>query len=200
MLSQTHILIIITCAISIPAFSNQKMLNDLIMYPPAIKRGQFYRLLTSGFIHADFTHLIFNMLTLYFFGRAMESFFTLYVGKWSFILFYISAIIFSDIPSYIKNINNTSYASLGASGGVSAVVFSYILFAPWTWFQFPPVPAIVYGIGYLVYSMYMSKKGGSHINHDAHFWGALFGVIFILIVKPIAGQIFIEQLMHPHGP
>lgn len=200
MLSQTIIIIIITTLISILSFSNRKLYSDLIMYPPAINRGQYYRLLTSGFIHADWNHLIFNMLTLYFFGKPVESAMDSIIGRFGFLALYLGGIIISDLPSYFKNRNNSHYASLGASGGVSSVVFAFILFAPWAWFAFPPVPAIVYGIGYLVYCIYMSKKGGDRINHDAHFWGALYGIVFTIINEPRITSYFLDQLMHPQGP
>ena len=200
MISQTLIIIIITCAVSIPAFSNRKILNDLIMYPPSINRGQYYRLLTSGFIHGNYQHLFFNMLTLYFFGSSIEKVMQLIAGKYSFLIMYLTAIVISSLPSYFKHRQDSYYSALGASGGVSAIVFASIIFAPWAWFQFPPVPAIVYGIGYLVYSAYMSKKGGDNIGHDAHFWGALFGVAFIFVAEPKMVQYFLEQIMHPQGP
>lgn len=200
MFSQTVIIIILTTITSITAFRNQKVYGDLIMYPPAINRGQYYRLLTSGFIHADYNHLIFNMLTLFFFGKFVESAMDSIIGKFGFLALYLGGIIISDIPSYLKNKNNSHYASLGASGGVSSVVFSFILFAPWAWFAFPPVPAIVYGIGYLVYCIYMGKKGGDNINHDAHLWGALYGIVFTIINEPKIISYFINQLMHPQGP
>jgi len=200
MISQTIIIVIITAITSLIAFNNQKIYGDLIMYPPAINRGQYYRLLTSGFIHADYNHLIFNMLTLYFFGKFVEGAMGAVIGQYGFLALYLGGIIISDIPSYLKNRNNSHYASLGASGGVSAVVFAFIMFAPWAWFAFPPVPAIVYGIGYLFYCIYMGKKGGDNINHDAHFWGALYGILFTLINEPRMGAYFLDQLMHPQGP
>jgi membrane associated rhomboid family serine protease len=200
MLSQTVIIIILTAITSIMAFNNRNLYGDLIMYPPAVGRGQVYRLLTSGFIHADFNHLIFNMLTLYFFGGPVEGAMTTIIGKYGFLALYLGGIIISDIPSYLKHRNDSHYASLGASGGVSSVVFAFIMFAPWSWFAFPPVPAIVYGIGYLFYCIYMGKKGGDGINHDAHFWGALYGVVFVLINEPRMATYFLNQLMHPQGP
>ena len=199
-LSQTLIIIILTCAISIPAFNSSKMMSDLIMYPPQVKRGQYYRLLTSGFIHADYMHLAFNMITLWSFGRAMEPILAQIAGKFGFLIFYVCAVIVSDIPSYLKNRDNAAYASLGASGGVSAVMFGFILFAPWVWFAFPPLPAILFAIVYLIYSTYMSKRGGTNVNHDAHIYGGLFGVAFILIAEPNVAKIFINQLMHPQWP
>jgi len=200
MLSQTLILIILTVLLSFSAFNNQKLYGDLILYPPAVNRGQYYRFLTSGFIHADMQHLLFNMLTLYFFGQGIESILTTYVGKWAFLTLYLGAIVVSDIPSYLKNKNNSHYASLGASGGVSAIVFAYIIFAPWAWFAFPPVPAILFGIGYMWYSIYMGKKGTDNVNHDAHLWGALFGIAFIFIMMPDQVLGFIQRLMDVQGP
>lgn len=199
-MTQTIIIIIITAIASITAFSNQKIYSDFIMYPPAVNKGQYFRFLTSGFIHADYNHLIFNMFTLYFFGAAVENVMTQIAGKWGFIGLYIGGIIVSDIPSYLKNRNNSNYASLGASGGVSSVMFAFILFAPWAWFSFPPVPAIVYGVLYLAYCVYMGKKGTDNINHDAHFWGALYGVAFTLVCDPSIFMNFVAQLMHPQGP
>ena len=200
-LSITIIIIIITVLVSLGGFNNPKIMNDLIFYPPAIKeQNQWYRFISNGFLHADYSHLFFNMFTLYFFGRSMESLYAVYLGKFGFLFFYIAAIIVSGIPSYIKHRNDSTYRSLGASGGVSAVVFAYILMAPWAWFTFPPLPAILYGIAYLWYCVYMDKKGGGNINHNAHLWGALYGVAFTLINEPRVGAYFLNQLMHPQGP
>ena len=198
-MSHTLIIIIVTALISISAFNNGRIYNDLIMYPPAINRGQYYRLLTSGFIHADFMHLIFNMLTLWFFGKVLEERYFMYFGKFTFLIFYLAAITLSDLPSYIKHKNNSSYASLGASGGVSAILFAYIILAPWStiYLFFLPVPAIVFGVVYLVYSQYMSRKGGDNINHDAHFWGAVIGVAGVLILDKDAIPRFIQLIQQP---
>lgn len=199
--SITIIIIIITVVISFGAFNNSRIMDDLIFYPPAItKRNQWYRFLTSGFLHADYMHLFFNMLTLYFFGEVMEKFYEVYLGKLGFIIFYFGGIIVSEIPSYIKHRNNYHYRSLGASGGVSAVVFAYILFDPWQWFTFPPIPAILYAGLYIAYSMYMSKRGTDHINHDAHLWGALYGIGFTIIMEPRVIDFFLQQIGNPRGP
>ncbi|HSC53084.1 MAG TPA: rhomboid family intramembrane serine protease [Phnomibacter sp.] len=198
-MSHTLIIIIVTALISFSAFSNAKMYNDLIMYPPAINRGQYYRLLTSGFLHADTMHLIFNMLTLWFFGSVLEPYFAKNFGQFSFLIFYLVAIIVSDIPTYLKHRNSSSYASLGASGGVSAILFAFIILAPWStiYIWFLPVPAIVFGVVYLVYSQYMAKKGADNINHDAHFWGAMFGIVGLLLLDKEAISHFIDAIQHP---
>ncbi len=203
MITITVIIIAITCLVSYLAFSNEKLMEDLIFYPPAITRDhQWYRFITSGFIHADMMHLGFNMLTLYFFGKNLEFVYTEYFGvnKFWYLLLYFGALIVSQIPSFIKNKNSYYYRSLGASGAVSAIVFSMILLMPWsTLYVFIiPVPAIVYAIFYLGYSIYMSKKGGDSINHDAHIWGAIFGITFSIALHPEVLSIFLNELSHPH--
>jgi membrane associated rhomboid family serine protease len=206
MLSFTPItisIIAITCLISIAGFSNPKIINELIFWPPAItNHRQYYRFVTCGFVHANFMHLAFNMFTLYFFGRIMELY---YMGRlglehYYFFVLYIGALIISVLPTYFKEKNNYNYRSLGASGAVCAVLFAFVLLEPWQiiYVFVIPVPAIIYAVLFLVYSMYMSKKGGDYINHDAHFYGALFGVVFTLILRPHLYGDFINQLMHPH--
>jgi membrane associated rhomboid family serine protease len=196
----TIAIIILTAIISFTAFNNEKITNDLIFWPPMIKeKNQYYRFITSGFIHADIAHLAFNMITLYFFGRAMELFFVAKIGKVGFLLFYIAGIIVSEIPSYIRHRNNYNYRSLGASGAVSAVLFSFILLAPWQtlYVFFLPVPAIIFAALYIGYSIYMDRKGGDHVNHSAHLWGAVWGIAFTIIMEPSVVSHFLEQLMNP---
>ncbi|QNA46447.1 rhomboid family intramembrane serine protease [Lacibacter sediminis] len=198
----TVIIIIITCIISFTAFSSEKIINDLIFWPPMIQeKKQFYRFITSGLIHADIPHLAFNMITLYFFGRLVEEYlFIPRIGKTGYLLFYIAGIIVSEIPSYIKHRNNYSYRSLGASGAVTAVLFSFILLAPWQtiYVFFLPVPAIIFAALYVGYSIYMDRKGGDNVNHSAHLWGAAWGVVFTLLMEPDIINRFIDQLMHPN--
>ena len=199
MVSTTLILIFLTVILSVSAFNNQKLYGQLIMYPPAVNRGQYYRLLTSGFIHADFMHLGFNMLTLWFFGQPMEKFYFNRFGNYTFLVLYLLAIVVSDVPSYIKHKNNSGYASLGASGGVSAILFAFIFLFPWEtiFIFFIPAPAIVFGVIYLVYSQYMARRGGDNINHDAHFWGAIFGIVFVMAIDPQAIHRFLESITNP---
>ncbi len=203
MITINIIIIAITCLISYLAFSNEALMDKLIFYPPSITRDhQWYRFITSGFIHADMMHLGFNMLTLYFFGRNLEYIYASYFGVsplWYLVL-YFSSLIVSQIPSYLKNKNNYYYRSLGASGAVSAIVFSMILLMPWsTLYVFIiPVPAIIYAVFYLGYSVYMSKKGGDSINHDAHIWGALYGILFSIALHPDVLTIFFQEMSHPH--
>lgn len=199
-MSVTLILIAITCAVSFVALNNPKMLEALILWPPAVSRKkEYYRLLTYGLIHTDFAHLLFNMITLYFFGRVMEDFYNASLGPFGFALFYTGGLLASILPTYIKNKDNAQYRSLGASGAVSAVLFAFILFQPWTliFVFFLPVPAILYAVLYVVYTIYSERRGGDNINHSAHLWGAAYGVIFTLVLEPRVVGVFLEALLHP---
>ncbi|HMH32535.1 MAG TPA: rhomboid family intramembrane serine protease [Puia sp.] len=203
MLSLTIIIIAITCIISFAGFNSHKIIDDLIFWPPAIaNQKQYYRFVTCGLIHADFMHLAFNMFTLYFFGSEMESRYSQDLGlpRYSYVILYVGALIVSVLPSYFKHRNDYHYRSLGASGAVCAVLFAFILMKPWVTILvfFIPVPAIIYALLFLGYSMYMSKKGGGYINHDAHFWGALFGIVFTIASRPEVVRTFIQELSHPH--
>lgn len=195
-LSHTLFIILITVAISIWAWKNSRLMNRLILWTPPVKRGQYDRFISSGFIHADGMHLLFNMITLFFFGRAIEKFYTQFLGGLGFILFYLSALVVSSLPSYLKNRNNPQWASLGASGAVSAILFAFILFDPWSliFVFFIPVPAIIFAVLYIGYSIWAEKQGNSNINHSAHLWGALYGVILTIALEPRIIPYFLNQL------
>jgi membrane associated rhomboid family serine protease len=178
------------------------MLNRLIFYPVDIKnKNEWWRFITHGFIHADIQHLIFNMLTLYFFGRQIEiTFEYLFGNPFVYPVFYLSALMFASAPSYGKHKDDNYYRSLGASGAIAAVLFATILFDPWQTLMlnfFIPIPALLFAVGYVVYSTYMSKKGGDNIGHDAHLWGAVYGLVFPIVFKPHLISYFLEQLKHP---
>ncbi|MFZ5978287.1 MULTISPECIES: rhomboid family intramembrane serine protease [Hydrotalea] len=189
MISITIIIIAVTCIVSFIAFSNDTLMDDLIFYPPAIThQHQWYRFITCGFIHADIMHLAFNMYAFYMFGEAIESFFVTIFGdrgKPLFLILYISSLVVCLLPTYFKNTDNNSYRSLGASGAVSAVVFAFVFLAPTQplGLIFIPIefPAFIFGVIYLGISAYLSKKGSSRINHSAHFWGAIYGIVFLII-------------------
>lgn len=188
-MSITLIILIATVIISLFAFRSPKVMNDLIFYPSAMDNtNQWYRFITYGFIHADLSHLFFNMYAFYLFGGACENFFTGIFGNYGkifYVLMYFLALIASVIPDFNKNKNNPGYRSLGASGAVSAVVFAYIMFQPLQGIGliFIPIfiPGFLFGILFIVVSYFLGKKGGSRVNHSAHIWGALFGVVFIII-------------------
>lgn len=196
----TTIIIIITVIVSLLAWQKETLFKRLIFYPPAVNQGQWYRFVTHGFIHADSTHLLFNMFTLYFFGRAIEGFYSEYISNFGFVAMYLLAIVVAIIPSYLKNKNNPNYMSLGASGGVSAVLFAYILIAPWDTiylFAVLPIPAILFAVAYVGYSIYANNKGNSNVNHLAHLWGGAFGVIATILLEPALIAHFFNVLLHP---
>lgn len=197
----TLVILVVTCGVSYTCFSNRDLLMKLLFYPPAIRRGQYYRFITHGFVHADGMHLLFNMLTFFFFGRAVEPFFARYIGATGFALFYLSALVVSIVPSYIQYRHDASYRSLGASGAVSAVLFVYILLAPWsTLYLFViPVPAILFAVAYVAYSIYAGHRGQDNINHHAHLWGAGYGIVFALLMEPALGPHFMRLLVRPFG-
>lgn len=197
----TLIIIIITCLVSITTFTKPGDMEKLSFSPYRIYHfKEYYRFLTSGFVHANTMHLFFNMLSLYFVGRAVETVFAGVLGsKWYYPLMYLLGLILPDLYNYYKYKDYSSYASIGASGAVSAVLFSAMLFGPWqTIYVFLiPCPFIVYAVLFLVYSVYMSKRGGDGIDHRAHFFGAVLGIIFPIIIEPRVLQIFLAQLMNP---
>ncbi|WP_140908641.1 rhomboid family intramembrane serine protease [Cognatiluteimonas lumbrici] len=199
-LSITLVLVGVTVAVSWMAFNNPRLLDRLLLWPPAIdRRHQYDRLVTHGFVHADWMHLLFNMITLFFFGRATEAFFASYIGSFGFVLFYLSAIVVAILPTYLRHRHDPRYRSLGASGAVSAVLFAYILLAPWDLILvfFLPVPAILYAVFYVVYSIRMDRQGTDNVNHSAHLWGAGYGVLFTLMMEPRVGSHFLAALFNP---
>jgi membrane associated rhomboid family serine protease len=185
----------VTIAISLLAFYNDDLYNKLILQPYNVSKGKYvYTLITSGFIHADWMHLLFNMMTFFFFAFQLEA----KIGHWQFGLLYMVSLVLSDLPSVAKHKKDFWYRSLGASGAISAIVFSYIMFNPfdslYIMFLPIPIPAILFGALYLVYCSYASKKGIGNINHDAHFFGALSGLILTIILIPHAAHEFIQAI------
>jgi membrane associated rhomboid family serine protease len=164
-------------------------------------KNQTYRFFTHAFVHADWIHLFVNMFVLYSFGTAVESFFGEIFGNKGivyFIILYLGGILFSSLPSYGKHQSNPYYSSIGASGAVCAVLFSSILIQPMAGIGllFIPIhiPAFIFGPLYLTYEAYGSKKLNDNIGHDAHFWGAIYGIVITLIFNYRIGIMFIEQI------
>lgn len=196
----TLIIIAITCVVSFAGFSNPRLIDRLILWPPALTRGkEYWRLASCGLIHADVPHLLFNMLTLYFFGRQMEGFYARYVGDFGFALFYVGGLVVSSLPSYLQHKDDSRYRSLGASGAVSAVLFAYILLAPWAKIIVfvIPMPAIIYAVLYIAYTIYMDRQRSDNINHSAHLWGAIYGVLFTVLMEPRVIGAFFQNLAQP---
>ncbi len=213
-LTLTLAIIIFTSLVSITTFGNQKIVQELIFYPPAItKQGQWYRFFTCGLLHADWEHLLFNMLSLYLFGATVENYFKSEMlfgdmGQVFYMALYTLALLFSLIPTFFKHRNDYRYRSLGASGAVSAIVFAGILFNPTAklgFFLIPPIiPGYIFGPLYLLLSTWLEKKGKDNINHSAHIWGALFGIGFTVLVATIwqteyqPWQQMIEKIMRSY--
>ncbi|RZK53945.1 MAG: rhomboid family intramembrane serine protease [Pedobacter sp.] len=187
------IIFIFTLITSIYAFNDNQLYGKFMFHPYTVSKGKkIYTFITSGLIHADWMHLIFNMFTFYFFAFKLETM----IGSWQFGLLYFLGLVLSDIPTLVKHKDHFWYNSLGASGAISAVLFSYILFDPTTLLivMFIPMPAVIFAVLYLVYSWYMSKKGTDNIGHDAHFFGALTGLIFTVIAVPGIIPNFLHQI------
>lgn len=200
-INHTTAIIIITVIISLIAWQDRRVMGRLIFDPIAVTRfKQYDRFITHGFVHGDGMHLLFNMFTLYFFGRAIEWLYIEKFGSLGFLLFYVLSIVVAMIPSYLKNKHNSRYLSLGASGGISAVLFAFILFDPWNTiylFAVLPIPAIIFAVAYTAYSLYADKRGTGNINHSAHLFGAGFGVLATIIIEPKIVLHFFNQLLNP---
>ncbi len=198
----SYVIIGLNVLISLAGFSDPRILSRLIMNPYRVRHnGEYYRFITSGFIHAHYPHLMFNMFSFYFFGPAVESIFHAIfpqAGGVLYVVFYLMALIVSDISTYIKYSDSPGYNSLGASGAVSAIVFAFIVFNPiephLCVFFALCMPGIILGILYLIFSYQQARGSNDSINHDAHLFGALFGVIFCIAVYPRSIQLFIEQI------
>lgn len=194
----TTIILVITIIISWICFSNPQIFKALSLYPyRCIHNHEWYRLLTHGFVHANWTHLFVNMFVLWSFGNNVEAIFNhIGFGKGLFLVLYFGGIIVSSIVDIIRYRNNSHYDSIGASGAVSAVIFSSIFFNPWSnilFFAIIPIPGIIFGIIYLVYCQYMARQAKDNVNHNAHFYGAIYGFLFPIIIRPQLIELFIQQ-------
>ena len=184
--SITFMLIAINTVVSLMAlYGSPHLLEKGYLKPYRVVREHtWYELFTSGFLHANFGHLFVNMFTLYFFGSIMEQI----LGPLYFLGLYLTALIVAGIPSVIKFKNNPNYATLGASGAVGGVLFAYIFLFPLEsiyLFLIPiPIPAFIFGVLYLIYSMYESKQARGKVNHEAHIAGAVWGILYLLIFVP----------------
>ena len=203
-MSITLAIIIVTVLISYQAFKNYNIIDKLKHHPYSEhNKKEYYRMLSSGFVHGNSTHLLINMFVLYMFGTTIEPVFGfLYnetMGPIIFLVFYLSAIFAADIPSHFKHRNNYNYAAVGASGATSALVIVYCLLDPWNWFIYPPVPAIVFALGYIYYSHWAETRNKADgIGHSAHLYGALYGIVFIVLTNPKVCLIFFNKIME--GP
>lgn len=193
-------IIVLTSILSFLAFSNEELFNKLCLNPYLMKnnRNEYFRFISVGFVHADFPHLLFNMLTLYFFGSILEQ---QVFSELEYIIFYFSALVMSALPDYQKQINNPQYRACGASGAISSVLLSLVLFEPWgvVYIKFIiPVYFILFASFYILYSWYKSGRNQEdNIAHGVHLWGALYGLAFTLLLKPESLSLFLDAIKRP---
>ncbi len=200
----TGVLVIISGVVSYMAFNNSTLFYRLAHWPVKEHRNkELFRLVTSGFVHGGWVHLLINMFVLWSFGSHVEAHFQIFFGvvKGSvfYVLVYLLTIVCASLPSYFEKKNQENYMAVGASGGVSGIVFIFILLYPWELlllYMVIPIPGIVAGILYLWYSSYASKNVQDRIDHQAHFYGALFGVLFTILLKPSLVGSFLNSLVN----
>lgn len=202
----TLIIVIITVLISVAAFKRREIFYRFDLAPTRIvHQKEYYRIFTHAFLHADYFHLGINMLVLYSFGHYIEQVFSeletaglIFSGPFLFILLYVAGIALASLSTIIRYRDNEGYSAVGASGAVSAIVFTYIFFAPLEkiyFYMVLPIPGILFGVLYLVYSSYMSRRKSDNINHAAHFWGAVVGFVFPILLEPSLFMIFLDKLL-----
>ena len=196
-LSVPMLVIISVVIVSVLGFASAALKRALLLSPYAVRhRGQVYRLVTGGWVHADPSHLLFNMITLYFFGDKLAA----ALGTGRFLVLYFTAVVVAHIPTTLRYMNNPKYGSLGASGAVAAVIFSSILLFPdmrLSLFFIPVyVPGWIYAAGYLAYSVYSSIRSRDGVNHDAHFSGAIYGALLTFAMEPQRVQAAIAKMLH----
>ncbi len=195
----TTLLLIAIVGSSLYAWNNREFYSKMVFHPVTVSndKSQWYRFLSSGFVHADYMHLGFNCYTFYSFGKWVEFIYARefgpQIGTFLYLASFILGVIVSSVPAYLKNKDNHYYTSLGASGGVSTVVFILIVFNPLGKMMFG-INAVLFGALYMGYSYYMSKKNADNIGHDAHLWGAVFGLLFVLLTVPRAFILMLEQI------
>ena len=215
MISTSTLLIIGTVVISLAAFERGSIMPESLQRPEWMSKFRFnaylvwqkrqiYRLFSYGLIHADYWHLLFNMLTLYFFGDLVEAYFCVSFGMKAgiliYVLMYVSALAVSTSVDLYRHKDNPGYNAVGASGAVAAVIFAAIFFNPTMRISLLfipiPTPGWLFGILYLAYCFYMDRRGMDNIGHSAHFVGAVYGFLFPMMIKPSLIEVFTTQLFH----
>ena len=203
----TQVFALLIFGVSVLAFRD-RILFERYLYAPYLiwKRREWYRILTAGFLHANWLHLLVNLFVFWEFGSFLESAYVPVFGKGGSMIFlaalFLGGIVVANLPALFIHRNHGSFRSIGASGGVSAVLFSYILINPWSkllLYFVIPLYSIVAGLLFLIYSYWASKKQEDQIDHLAHFWGSVYGLVFTLMAYPDSGQIFWDQMMLQFG-
>lgn len=200
------LIIIFTVVLSISAFQNYTLFEKALFRPWLMKQSnEWWRWISSGFIHKDYGHLIVNMLSFYFFGSVVEGYFADISGTGNgilFLVFYLSALVVSSMFDYHRYQDQYGYSALGASGAVSAVIFAYILFNPfgkiYLYFMIG-IPSWLFGILYLYYEYAMARRQNDNIGHNAHFFGAVYGLVFPILIHPPAALDFVRQVSAVFG-
>lgn len=201
----TYLIIAVTAVVSFIGFRNRKFFYALSLNPWSVfRKKQWYRIVTHAFVHGDLTHLLVNMLVFWSFGANIERIFALLAAQGAignaqtaFLMLYFGGVIFSALPDLIRQRKNPYYNSIGASGAVSSVLFASIFFNPWGMIYFMavvPIPSIVFGVAYLWYESYMQRRAKDNVNHLAHIWGAVYGVVFLILLNPLFLRHFIKAL------
>jgi membrane associated rhomboid family serine protease len=201
----TLFIVIVTAVISVAAMRRRELLNRFDLSPARlVHKREYYRIFTHAFLHANYFHLGINMLVLYSFGTYIEQAFSeleregvIFSAHFFYLLLYMGSIALASLSTVIRYRNDKHYSAVGASGAVSAVVFTYIFFEPLKkiyFYMVLPIPGILFGVLYLVYSSYMSRRGGDNINHSAHFWGAVVGFLFPILLQPSLFLTFLDKL------
>ena len=194
----TYAIIAITVVVSFLCFNNRQLFEKLALNPYRVVHAhEWYRVITHGFVHADGTHLFVNMFTYWSFGTYIEKVFE--VADWGtgyYLLLYFGAMVIASVPDLIRYRNASWYRSIGASGAVSAILFTSIFLNPWDkilLFAAIPIPGILFGLLYLAYCQYMARQGSDNINHNAHFYGAIYGFLFPIVLEPRLFQAFLNH-------
>ena len=196
----TYLLIAANVLISYRCFSNSGLFYKLAYVPYRVVRyKEWYRVLTHGFVHADMTHLLVNMFTFWSFGTYMEGLFgEIGFSTVSYLGLYFGGMVMASIHDLVTQRDQPNYVSVGASGAVSAILFASIVFNPWgkiLLFAIIPIPGILFGVLYLVYCQYMARKSEDHVNHNAHFYGAVYGFLYPILLDPSLLNRFVEMLL-----
>lgn len=196
------LILLFTVITSVYAFSNPEVYGKFMLHPYSVSRRQnVYTIFSSGIVHKDWSHLLFNMFTFFFFGFPLERLLSGVSswGHWQFLLIYVLGLVLSDVTTIIKEKDNYHYHSLGASGAICAVLFSFILFNPTTsiyiFFIPIPIPAVIFGFLFLAYCAWAAKSSRDSINHDAHFYGALTGLTVTILLYPSVISHFMNQVL-----
>jgi membrane associated rhomboid family serine protease len=181
------IILIVTIVVSVIGLSSPRVIERSLLRPYQVANGSGYAgLLTSGFVHADVGHMLFNLITFYSFAFKLEP----VIGSEKFVVLYFGSLLIANLGTVFQHRNDPNYASLGASGAILGVLFASIVYFPrQSLYILPlpvPIPAPLFAIGYLAYTWYSSRTRRGNINHDAHLFGALAGLAFVLLTDPTA--------------